>query len=165
MLEPAVRSPERLVRELGAWILVGPPPTEETDEWSFRTLSTRTLRDETGQVEAVLDGTFLVYLLKKARPDGPFRSTILIGRSRTNDVCIAHSSVSKLHARVRIDERGQHFVSDAGSSNGSTLDGVALARNLERPLASGAQLRVGACSVQAFTPERFVSVLTRFAAP
>ena len=161
----AVSAPDRLARELGTWVLVGPPPTEESDEWSYRTLSTRTLLDAHGKVEAVLDATFFVYPLKKARPDGPFRSTILVGRSRTNDVCIAHSSVSKLHARIRMSEQGMLFVSDAGSSNGSALDGTALAPDAERPLGNGAQVRFGACSLQAFTPERFVSILSRFAEP
>lgn len=161
----AVASPERLARELASWVLVGPAPTEETDEWSYRTLSTRTLRDAAGKVEAVLDATFVVYLLRKARPDGPFRNTILVGRSRTNDVCIAHSSVSKLHARIRISENGALLVSDAGSSNGTTLDGASLPPDVESPLASGAQLRIGACSMQLFEPERFASILTRFAEP
>ena len=158
----AVSSRARLTHELGAWVLVGPRPAEEVDEWSFRTLSTRTLRDAAGKVEAVLDATFVVYALKKARPDGPFRNTILVGRSRTNDVCIAHSSVSKLHARVRINDNGAHLLSDAGSSNGTILDGEALPPDQERPLASGAHLRFGGCAVQLFEPERFVAMLARF---
>ena len=161
----AVSSRERLTHELGAWVLVGPRPAEEGDDWSFRTLSTRTLRDAAGKVEAVLDATFVVYTIKKARPDGPFRTTILVGRSRTNDVCIAHSSVSKLHARIRIDDRGALFLSDAGSSNGTTIDGATLPPEQERPLASGAHLRFGACSTQLFEPERFVAMLARFDEP
>lgn len=162
LIARAVASRERLANELGAWVLVGPRPLEEGDEWSFRTLSTRTLRDAAGKVEAVLDATFVVYALKKARPDGPFRNTILVGRSRTNDVCIPHSSVSKLHARIRADERGALFLSDAGSSNGTTLNGVKLSADQEHPLASGAHLIFGGCSVQAFEPTRFATMLARF---
>ena len=161
----AAAAPDRMALELGGWVLVGPRPAEENDEWSFRTLSTRTLRDETGKVEAILDPMFVVYPLRKARPDGPFRNTILVGRSRTNDVCIAHSSVSKLHARIRISDLGALFVSDAGSSNGTTLDGAALAADVERPISNGAHLNFGACAMQAFTPERFASILARFAEP
>lgn len=165
MVGRALKAPDLFARELGGWVLVGPSPQEEADEWSYRTLSTRTLRDAEGKVEAVLEATFLVYPLKKARPDGPFRNTILVGRSRTNDVCISHSSVSKLHARVRVSEQGMLFVSDAGSSNGSMLDGAALAPDVEKPLANGAQLRFGGCALQAFDPERFASILIRFAEP
>ncbi|OGQ11196.1 MAG: hypothetical protein A2138_06570 [Deltaproteobacteria bacterium RBG_16_71_12] len=162
LIARAVAARERLATELGAWVLVGPRPLEEGDEWSFRTLSTRTLRDAAGKVEAVLDASFVVYALKKARPDGPFRNTILVGRSRTNDVCLAHSSVSKLHARIRADDRGALFLSDAGSSNGTSVDGVQLKPEQEHALASGARLCFGGCSLQAFEPERFVEMLARF---
>ncbi|MCC7073039.1 MAG: FHA domain-containing protein [Deltaproteobacteria bacterium] len=162
LIPRAVGSQRLLSSELGAWVMVGPRPAEEGDEWSFRTLSTRTLRDAAGKIEAVLDATFVVYPLRKARPDGPFRSTILVGRSRTNDICIPHSSVSKLHARIRTDDRGALFVSDAGSSNGTALEGSDLKADEERPLVSGLHLRFGACAVQVFDSERFVAMLLRF---
>lgn len=158
----AVAAREGLARELGALVLVGPRPVDD-GEWSFRTFSTSTLRDAEGKIEAVLDQGFVVYPVKKARPDSPFRNTILVGRSRTNDVCIAHSSVSKLHARVRVDDGGSLFLSDAASSNGTSLDGTQLQPDQEHPLVSGAFVRFGDCSMQAFEPERFVGMLVRLA--
>src|SRR4051812_26990229 len=121
LVSRATSNPSRLAAELGAWVLVGPPPANEDNEWSFRTLSARTVRDADGVIEAVLDDTYLVLPLKKAQA-GPFASTILVGRSRTNDVCVAHSSVSKLHARIRVAD-GKHYLSDAGSSNGTSVNG------------------------------------------
>jgi hypothetical protein len=158
----AVSNPEALVKDLGAWVLVGPPPAEDANEWSFRTLSARTVRSASGDVEAVLDASYLVFPLKKARR-GPFANTVLVGRSRTNDVCVLHSSVSKLHARVRVADDGRLFLSDAGSSNGTQLGGELMQPDVEKPLAHANQVRFGACVFQVFEPKRFVELLGRFA--
>lgn len=156
----AMSDPVRLTEELGAWALVGASVAEEEGDWSFRTLSARTVRDASGAVEAVLDDTYLVHLLKKMKA-GPFAGTVLVGRSRTNDVCVAHSSVSKLHARIRVDASGL-FLSDAGSSNGTFFNDERLAKDTEQQLVHGAQIRFGACSFQAFEPQRFVTLLQKF---
>ena len=161
LVSRAVADPVRLTQEIGAWVLVGPAPAEDANEWSFRTLSARTVRDASGAIEAVLDDTYLIHPLKKMRA-GPFASTILIGRSRTNDVCVAHSSVSKLHARIRTNEGGDLLLSDAGSSNGTFIGGDLLAADVEKRLGHGAQVRFGACSFQIFEPERFVTLLQKF---
>lgn len=160
LVAAALSDPVRLTNEIGAWVLVGPPMHEDAGEWSFRTLSARTVRDASGAVEAVLDDTYLVHPLKKQKA-GPFAGTVLIGRSRTNDVCVAHSSVSKLHARIRTDAAGL-FLSDAGSSNGTFFNVDRLAKDAEAKLVHAAQVRFGACSFQAFEPERFVQLLQKF---
>jgi pSer/pThr/pTyr-binding forkhead associated (FHA) protein len=156
----ASADPVRLARDLGAWVLVGPPPQNEENEWSFRTLSARTVRDASGEIEAVLDDTYVIFSLKKVRP-GPFASTILVGRSRTNDVCVSHSSVSKLHARIRVADEGL-FLSDAGSSNGTTVNGDLLPADQERRLNHGTMVRFGGCSFQVFEPTRFATILQKF---
>ena len=160
----ALADPMQLTRDLSAWVLVGPAPVEDADEWSFRTLSARTVRDASGAIEAILDDSYLVHPLRK-KHTGPFAATILIGRSQTNDVCIAHSSVSKLHARVRIEQGCILFVSDASSSNGTFVGEERLGSEVEKSLTHAAQLRFGACAFQLFEPERFVALLTRFSAP
>jgi hypothetical protein len=157
----AVADPAKLASHLAAWVLVGPPPAEDAGEWSFRTLSARTVRSVSGDLEAVLDVNYVVLPLKKAKP-GPFANTVLVGRSRTNDVCIMHSSVSKLHARIRLGG-GAPTISDAGSSNGTFLDGDQLSPDDERQLKHGMQVRIGACAFQVFEPGRFVELLARFA--
>jgi hypothetical protein len=161
LIAAATSDPVRLTADIGAWVLVGAPMQEEAGEWSFRTLSARTVRDASGAVEAVLDDTYLVHPLKKMKA-GPFAGTVLIGRSRTNDVCVAHSSVSKLHARIRTDANNALFLSDAGSSNGTFFNNERLATDAEVRLVHAAQIRFGACSFQAFEPERFVQLLQKF---
>jgi hypothetical protein len=161
LVKRALDDPEGLASSLGGWVLVGPPPADDANEWSFRTLSARTVRDASGNVEAVLDDTYVVHPLKKQRP-GPFASTILVGRSRTNDVCVSHSSVSKLHARVRVADDGALYLSDAGSSNGTQVNGAPLVPEKETRLDHGLQVRFGGCSFQVFEPSKFALLLRRF---
>jgi len=59
------------------------------------------------------DGTYLNYTLDKV--------ITTIGRSRTNDIVVDDTSISRLH--VRIENRdGQYFVIDNNSSNGTYLN-------------------------------------------
>jgi pSer/pThr/pTyr-binding forkhead associated (FHA) protein len=139
---------------------VGPAPSDSADDWSFRTLSAKKVFDATGDCDVMLDDNYVVHVLRKARP-GPFANTILVGRSGTNDVCIAHSSISKLHARVRSTADGI-WLSDAGSSNGTTLNGKKLAQGAEMPCSSGAHVLFGACGFQLFEPKHFHAILSRF---
>ena len=79
-------------------------------------------------------------LAKKAGASFPDRITI--GRTHNNDVVIADSSVSRLHAYVRREGAGW-VVADAGSKNGSSLRGAKLLARQEQPLTSRAVLRLG----------------------
>ncbi|MDX2093856.1 MAG: FHA domain-containing protein [Kofleriaceae bacterium] len=79
-------------------------------------------------------------LAKKAGASFPDRITI--GRTSNNDIVIADHSVSRLHAYMKQD--GRHWVvADAGSKNGSSLEGEALLARKERPLGSKTRLRLG----------------------
>jgi pSer/pThr/pTyr-binding forkhead associated (FHA) protein len=160
LVSRAVSDPSGLARELDGWVLVGPRPQNEENEWSFRTLSARTVRDAAGEIEAVLDENYVVFVLKKNQRDA-WAKTILVGRSRTNDVCVTHSSISKLHARVRIGDDGL-FLSDAGSSNGTSVNGNQLPAGQEKKLDHKMQVRFGGCSFQVFEPQRFAEILQRF---
>jgi hypothetical protein len=82
-----------------------------------------------------------VYPLIK-KPGAAFPDRITIGRTGNNDICLADTSVSRLHAYVRRDGAGW-VVADAGSKNGSWLRGEALEARREKPLASRAVLRLG----------------------
>jgi hypothetical protein len=82
-----------------------------------------------------------VYPLTK-KPGASFPDRITIGRTSNNDVVIADTSVSRLHAYVR-RERDGWVVADAGSKNGSWLRGDLLEPRRERPLSSSAILKIG----------------------
>jgi hypothetical protein len=97
--------------------------------------------------EAMLHGKFIpvpaaieLFPLAK-KPGASFPDRITIGRTSNNDVVIADASVSRLHAYVR--GRDPWVVADAGSKNGSWLDGVVLAPRRETALAPGAAIRFG----------------------
>ena len=82
-----------------------------------------------------------VYPLTK-KPGASFPDRITIGRTSNNDVVIADSSVSRLHAYVRRDG-ARWVVADAGSKNGSWLRGSKLEARRETPLPSRALIRLG----------------------
>lgn len=163
-VEVAKRSGIEELRQRAAdVILVGPSPRMGDDEWSFRTASLNTIRERIGGQEVVIDSGFVVFPLKKVKP-GPFASTVLIGRSSSNDVSILHSSVSKLHARAQLRPDGGVVLTDAGSSNGTSINGRALKPDEEAPLSSGDFVLFGACSFVVLDVASFHSVLQRFAA-
>lgn len=76
------------------------------------------------------------------KPGASFPDRITIGRTSNNDVVIADTSISRLHAYVRRDG-GKWIVADAGSKNGSWLRGVKMEPRKEIALASRAVVRLG----------------------
>jgi hypothetical protein len=76
------------------------------------------------------------------KPGASFPDRITIGRTANNDIVIADTSVSRLHAYVRRD-RNAWVVADAGSKNGSWLRGEVLEARREKPLASKAVIKIG----------------------
>ena len=82
-----------------------------------------------------------LYPLAK-KPGASFPDRITIGRTANNDVVIADTSISRLHAYVRRVGAGW-VVADAGSKNGSWIMGRALEPRKEQPLTSRAVLRFG----------------------
>jgi hypothetical protein len=63
-----------------------------------------------------------------------------IGRSMANDHLIPHPSVSGLHCELTLDEEGNLFVRDTGSTNGTFVDGQKVSEALMKP---GQVLRLG----------------------
>lgn len=82
-----------------------------------------------------------VYPLTK-KPHASYPDRITIGRTGNNDIVVADTSVSRLHAYVRRDG-ASWVVADAGSKNGSWLRGAALEARRETPLPSRAVLKLG----------------------
>ena len=87
-------------------------------------------------------------LAKKAGASFPDRITI--GRTSNNDIVIADTSVSRLHAYLRRGNSGW-VVADAGSKNGSWIGGETLEARREHPVASRALLRFGDVDLTFFT--------------
>lgn len=82
-----------------------------------------------------------VYPLAK-KPGASFADMITVGRTPNNDIVLRDVTVSRFHAYFR--QRGDKWiVADAGSKNGSELEGVPLEARKERELASGVAIRIG----------------------
>ena len=168
LLPVAARGAGALRDVVGGWVMVGQLPSESSD-WSYRTGAMATergmhaVRSATGELEAMIDTAWSVFALRKRDPKAAFASTILIGRAATNDVILGHSSVSKLHARVRLRDEGL-LLSDAGSSNGTIVNGEQLAHGEDLALSSTDLLRFGGVALQLFETTRFFEVLREMAA-
>ena len=63
-----------------------------------------------------------------------------IGRHPDSDIFLDDVTVSRRHARVVTEGSGQYSIEDAGSLNGTYVDGE---RVDDRPLREGAQIQVG----------------------
>jgi hypothetical protein len=82
-----------------------------------------------------------VYPLAK-KPGASFADMITVGRTPNNDIVLRDVTVSRFHAYFR--QRGDKWIiADAGSKNGSELEGVPLEARKERELASGVAVRIG----------------------
>lgn len=99
-----------------------------------------------------------VYPLSK-KPGAPFADMITVGRTANNDVVVNDITVSRFHAFFR--HRGEAWVvCDAGSKNGTSLEGDVLEARKERLIVSGQQVRVGDIELAFYTPDDLFDILS-----
>jgi hypothetical protein len=81
----------------------------------------------------------------KRKGANAFDNMITVGRAGNNDIALDVSSVSKFHAYFKKDPQdGQWWLHDAGSSNGTWIDGERLAASQGRArLRDGAAIQLG----------------------
>ena len=83
----------------------------------------------------------LILAVRKTRPTPG--GMITVGRTGNNDIVLQDVSVTKFHAAFK-EEEGRITLADAGSRNGTTVDGRPLPpRGDGEPLESGNLLRFG----------------------
>ncbi len=138
---------------LGFGALVGTPPESgDPGGWSYHTRAIR------GAFSRAAPGIDLkqssVYPLKKTQT--VFADTLLIGRSESNDVRIDQDSISKLHARIRVNDDGMH-ITDAGSKNGIHINYEPLRG--EHSLVGGDTVTLGHFMFQFHLPEELYRML------
>jgi pSer/pThr/pTyr-binding forkhead associated (FHA) protein len=71
---------------------------------------------------------------------------LTLGRTPNNDVVIRDTSVSRFHAYVKPDERGGLLIQDAGSTNGTVVNGQSVPARGNGPaveLKPGDNVRIG----------------------
>lgn len=71
------------------------------------------------------------------------RKTLGLGRSRDNALVIDDSSVSNFHAAFTLNPDRSVWLSDLGSSNGTSIAGVPLAANDRQKVSDGEVIRFG----------------------
>jgi hypothetical protein len=64
-----------------------------------------------------------VPLRKRVGAGKDFSERISVGRAMNNDIVLRHEGVSKFHAWFVCDEDENYYAADAGSRNGTTLNG------------------------------------------
>ena len=72
----------------------------------------------------------------KKPPAAPAQDRIFLGRSETNDLCVPHKTVSKLHAYFVRDAQTptKWFVVDTGSANGTKHNGLRIPPRAKVPI-------------------------------
>lgn len=95
--------------------------------------------EETGTRHVDPEGrvTSFVIAVRKREGANPFGRMVTIGRHSCNDVLIPAGDVSRVHAYVIANEGGGYSIRDAGSTCGTTLDGVELESRQSVPLPFG----------------------------
>lgn len=71
-----------------------------------------------------------------------------VGRGTDNNLYLNHSSVSKIHAALKMDNLGTLLVADTGSTNGTHINGVRIPYGEARPFADGDVVAFGEVEVR-----------------
>lgn len=101
----------------------------------------------------------LVFPVRKVR-ENAFPRGITLGRTRNNDVILEDASVSRFHAWfAHPDADGPWQLTDAGSRNGTSVEGTRLVQRKAESLHDGAKLEVGRIHLTFLLPEGLLSLL------
>ena len=103
-------------------------------------------------------------LVEKRKGANEFANMITLGRAGNNDIALEVSSVSKFHAYFTKDlQDGQWYLHDAGSSNGTWIDGERLAASQAKArLRDGAAIQLGPdARARFFQPAALFELLVR----
>jgi FHA domain len=71
-----------------------------------------------------------------------------IGRGTYNDLYLNHTSVSKIHAALKMNDEGTVLVADTGSTNGTHINGQRIPYGEARPIADGDLVAFGDVEVR-----------------
>jgi hypothetical protein len=104
--------------------------------------------------------TILVLPIVRGK-DSPYADRISIGRARNCDVVLRHSSVSKLHAQIRLQPDGELELVDCDSRNGTFIEGTRLEAKVPRKLSPGAHVAFGEIVGNVFDAARAHTALVR----
>jgi hypothetical protein len=107
-------------------------------------------------VQAVVGLIGRVFPLEKGKYSSP--GPITVGRTPDNDVTIPESSISARHCIIRI-LGAQITISDAGSTNGTLVNGVKLPARKAQTVGEGDVITLGRFTLGVHTPRGFIKHL------
>jgi pSer/pThr/pTyr-binding forkhead associated (FHA) protein len=107
---------------------------------------------------------FEVLPLRKRAGANQFKSMITLGRSSASDIELRAPEVSKSHAYVVVADDGAVQLTDAGSTNGTLVNGVKLAPKTTHRLAAGDKVSFGGAAAVIFHVPASFYVFLRSAA-
>lgn len=85
----------------------------------------------------------------KKPPEAPAQDRVFLGRSETNDLCVPHKTVSKLHAYFQREATPPKWsVVDTGSANGTKHNGLRVPPRAKVAILDGDTLVFGRCVFQ-----------------
>jgi hypothetical protein len=118
--------------------------------------------DAPARVESTANLALMVYALRRnGRSAGHL---ITVGRAPDNDVVVPDVSISRFHAFVKQGANGGWLMQDAGSTNGTTVNGSSVPRQGHGPpaeLSSGDDVRLGQVELTFLDSEALVSFALR----
>lgn len=128
-------------------------PFVALDDTGFKTLAKM-------EEEASGPGTSPTVALVSKRPGAnAFAHMITIGRASNNDIEIKSEGVSKFHAYIRHQPGGEAQLTDAGSTNGTFIQGEALAERGTASVAPKDRLTLGGIKATYHSPQTFYEYL------
>ncbi len=75
------------------------------------------------------------------------KNSVVVGRSKTADLCIPHDIISRQHCRIDL-ENNKYYITDLESANGVFVDGVRIPPGKRFLYTYGAPLRLGSLECQ-----------------
>jgi hypothetical protein len=91
-------------------------------------------------------------LRKRAGVDVAFNDRISVGRTVNKDIVLRHITVSKFHGWFEVDAEGGAYFTEAGSKNGTRINGKILSPREQVALHLGDTIRFGSVDVLSCSP-------------
>ena len=142
----------------GRPVLVYEPPIDDTMDEDDD--GDHELRTQSGlSVPSMGGGDPMAAVIEKSA-DNAFKHRVTIGRTSNNDIVLDDNSVSRFHAWFE-ERAGEWLVVDAGSRNGTVVNGKKLAAKASFTMVNGTSLRIGALPLTFYSAQGFFEMLQR----
>jgi len=128
----------------------------QSGEAPITSVTKQVMVDSSTDVTIDLDGHVLPVVRTASNP---FSDKIAIGRTRNCDVRIDHPSISRLHALLQRASDGGWSVVDAGSSNGTRLNGQQVEKGRPQRVNFGDIIAFGSVATQFVSPDTLFAAL------